>query len=246
MTQLQIVIPLWNEAKNIPALVAMLENSSLVKDETLHFILVNNGSTDDSKVLLEQHYHNKPWLKILNLTENQNYGGGILHGLKQTQAPFIGFIPGDLQVDITDVEKVWGAIDFSQKSHQVVYKGCRTIRKDGKSTQFVSKIYTKIANLILGIGVSDINGLPKIFHRDLLGLLSSEVMKTFVIDAQILATAHHHGWTIKEIPVTFHSRRMGVSSWSGKRIQVYIQSLKMLCLLRRKKLTLPCKHKQLQ
>jgi hypothetical protein len=57
-------------------------------------------------------------------------------------------------------------------------------------------------------------------------------MKTFVFDSQIISLARTHNWTIEEIPVTFHSRREGVSSWSKKRMQVYIQVLKQIIKLR--------------
>jgi glycosyltransferase involved in cell wall biosynthesis len=239
MTQLQIIVPLWNEEKNIPNLLAMFDKSPLVQNKILSFILVNNGSTDNSKEILETLCQSRPWIHVLNLPENQNYGGGILQGLKQSNSTFIGFIPGDLQVHISDVEKIWDEICICKDNETTLFKGYRTLRMDGKNTQFVSKVYTKLANKILDIKVKDINGLPKIFHLNLLSLLATEVMKTFVLDAQIIATAHHHGWKIQEVPVTFHARREGVSSWSGKRMRVYIQSLKMLLTLRRKKLTMP-------
>jgi hypothetical protein len=93
-------------------------------------------------------------------------------------------------------------------------------------------VYTGIANLILGIRVQDVNGLPKAFHRSLLSHLPEERMKTFVLDAQIIYVARKIGWAVEEVDVTFHARRAGVSSWSGKRIKTYLRSIRQLWRVR--------------
>jgi glycosyltransferase involved in cell wall biosynthesis len=46
MNQIEIVIPCFNEARNLPGLIRLLEE--LVEDSELSFVLVDNGSTDGS------------------------------------------------------------------------------------------------------------------------------------------------------------------------------------------------------
>jgi hypothetical protein len=65
-----------------------------------------------------------------------------------------------------------------------------------------------------------------------LDLLPAERMKSFVFDSQLLSIARTHCWAIDEIPVTFHSRRKGVSSWSSKRLKIYFQVLRQIIKLR--------------
>lgn len=240
--KLQIVIPLWNEEKNICQLVTMIEASPLVRDGTLGLILVDNGSQDRTGVILKELSQNRKWISVVHLERNQNYGGGIFAGLVQTVTPYVGFIPGDLQVHMSDLEKIWNEYLKIGSMTKTLVKGNRTTRLDGFSTRLVSWVYTFLANRLLGISVRDINGLPKVFDRRLLELLSSEVMKSFVWDAQLLATAHHHRWKIIEVPVTFHARREGISSWSGKRFKVYIESIRLLLRIRRKGLAVPTRE----
>jgi len=80
--------------------------------------------------------------------------------------------------------------------------------------------------------VKDVNGLPKMFHCNLLDLLPSERMKSFVFDSQILSIARQNHWTILEVPVTFYGRREGASSWSKKRLVVYFQVFEQLLRLK--------------
>lgn len=239
---LSIVIPLWNESKNIDSLIQAFVDSKAHEQGVTELILVNNGSKDETGRLIDKHARDYSWIQTIHLKENLNYGGGIQKGFEFAKSEYLGFIPGDLQVLPEDVLKIWkelqsylllrqGSQSVSNVRH-VLFKGWRITRKDKLSIQFVSRIYTMMANFILGISVKDINALPKVFHRDLLRLLPEERINTFVFDAQILKAATINLWTIKEIPVIFHQRREGISSWSGKRIRVYYQSFKLLFKVR--------------
>lgn len=230
--KLSVVVPLWNEGGNVPALVEMMAQSSLVSAGELQLILVNNGSDDDTGSLVDQAAERYPWIVPVQLPANLNYGGGIYEGARHASHPHVGFLPGDLQYTAADLACVWN--DYkTQSDSKCLAKGWRTRRLDPWSTRVVSVLYTWIANLLLGTSVHDINGLPKIFGRALFDALPAERMTTFVLDAQLLFVATRLGWTIKETPVTFHARRAGVSSWSGRRIRVYLRSLGQLLAVRR-------------
>lgn len=237
---LSLVIPLWNEEKNIDQLVSMLVQSPLRTHGLEEVVLVNNGSADRTGQLIEEYAQKYAWIKPLHLAQNQNYGGGVYQGLTHCQTDFLAYIPGDLQVSADDLDKVWLAFkNFMTTTHQAhaLFKGRRTVRHDGLNTRLVSKIYTLLANLLLGVRIKDVNGLPKIFHKDLLKSLPAEKMKNFVFDIQLIYTARRKNWSIQEVPVAFHARRQGVSSWSGKRLKTYFETLKQM--LRLKQLEYP-------
>ena len=46
MAQLSIVIPCYNEAENIPLILA--EYGKLIQNDEIELVLVNNGSTDNT------------------------------------------------------------------------------------------------------------------------------------------------------------------------------------------------------
>jgi glycosyltransferase involved in cell wall biosynthesis len=243
MTHLSIVVPLWNEGANVSLLVDMLARSwSVTGGSSVEAVLVDNGSSDDTAAVLRDLAAKHTWLKPLFLPVNQNYGGGIYEGCRASGGEFIVFIPGDLQYLEADLDKVTRHL-FSLRDRgagtNILVKGNRTVRRDAGSFQFVSTVYTRLANLILGLKVADINGLPKAFHRSLLDILPETRMKTFVFDAQLLFVAHTHNWRIEEVSVEFHARRHGVSSWSGKRLRVYGRSLMQLWQVRRQRHAAP-------
>jgi len=242
--KLDVVIPLWNEEKNVETLV---EEVSSIWDFSLGFnklYLINNGSIDNTGQIIDTLKSRYSFVDVVQLQMNLNYGGGIYEGFKHTRAQYVGYIPGDLQVSSQDLLKVWLQLIVEKQDKgeaPLFYKGCRTIRHDKFSTRFVSFVYTKIVKFILGLNVSDINGLPKIFDRLLLDLLPEERMLNFVFDSQLMAVANWSGWKIKEVPVEFHARREGVSSWSGKRFRTYFESFKKVIRVRMLKACKPVK-----
>lgn len=231
--QFSLVIPLWNEAHNIDSLVESIAASNLSANGMLELILVNNGSADNTGKLIDGAAKKYRWITTVHLVKNLNYGGGVYEGCRYAKADIFCYIPGDLQVLPDDVERVFRAFCDSKNKESLLVKGERRLRFDSWQNQFVSNVYTKLGNLILGLKVRDVNGLPKMFHRNLLNLLPAERMKTFVFDSQLILVARMNNWEILEVGVTFHARREGVSSWSKKRLQVYFEVLKQILRLRK-------------
>jgi glycosyltransferase involved in cell wall biosynthesis len=232
-TGVSVVIPLWNEAENIEALIAMLASSRTIREGQGEAVLVDNGSQDATGALLREYAARNQWISPIHLPENLNYGGGLLEGASRSHGRIVCFMPGDLQYLSPDLDSVVErAVTLREAGRKTLVKGNRIRRLDPGSMQFVSSVYTRIANLVLGLGVEDVNGLPKAFDRALLAYLPSQRMKTFVLDAQLIYVARRAGWDVEEVDVTFHARRAGVSSWSGRRLQTYARSVRQLWQVR--------------
>lgn len=232
--QFSLIIPLWNEGNNVNELIRIIAGSELIQLGMEELILVNNGSTDNTGMLVDQAAASHTWIVPVHLSQNHNYGGGVYEGIKRARCDLLCYIPGDLQVLPDDVLKVYQAFcNSSEMNSKLLVKGHRTVRHDPLQTQLVSRVYTFLSNIILNLRIKDVNGLPKMFHRDLMDLVPAERVKSFVFDTQILSLARTNNWVIEEVPVTFHSRRQGVSSWSRKRMQVYMQVFRQIIHLRR-------------
>jgi glycosyltransferase involved in cell wall biosynthesis len=228
-----LVVPLWNEGRNVDALVAAVEAAGLCDLGMAELVLVDNGCTDDTRARIEALSAARPWVTLLTLPENRNYGGGVMAGLEAAREQVIAYIPGDLQIAPSDVARLAEVFQARRGSTgALLVKGHRTTRHDPWQTRIVSVVYTFLANLLLGLAVHDANGLPKMFDRGLLDALPPERPRTFVFDAMILQAARRSGRAILEVPVTFHARRVGVSSWSRQRLRVYWEVFAQLWQLR--------------
>ena len=157
----ELVIPLYNEAGNLPTLLRRIADSGLTREGLTRVLLVENGSQDNTGEILTRLAREYDRVLPIRLPRNLGYGGGVHHGLRQTQAPFVGYMPGDNQISIDDLAKVWRTIRRKSQSEDVartVFKGFRTVRHDPLSTRFVSFWYTTLVNTASAIGVRDVNG----------------------------------------------------------------------------------------
>ena len=70
--KLSIIIPCYNESKNIPLILSRFDE--VIKRQDIEAVLVNNGSTDNSKEVLDELLPKYPFARTVNVPENKGYG----------------------------------------------------------------------------------------------------------------------------------------------------------------------------
>lgn len=229
---LSIVLPCYNESRNIPFIVERL--SKHWTEINFELILVNNGSTDDTdKVLkrLKKKYEN---IRVVTIEKNIGYGYGIMSGLRAARADFVAYSHADIQTPPEDVIKAFKIIreaSLDRKLESVLIKGKRINRREEE--QFLTDAYTKIAYVMLGYKIYDVNGQPKLFHKKLLDKLTRPPLD-FSFDLYLLYKAIQNGYEIKTFPVDFGLRIHGESKWASspaKKCKTILGYLKNILLI---------------
>ena len=77
MIKLSVVIPCFNESKNLPLLISRCQKT-YVKEQSIEFILVDNGSTDDTQEVIKDLTSNLSFVTVVHVEINKGYGYGIL------------------------------------------------------------------------------------------------------------------------------------------------------------------------
>ena len=99
--KLSIILPVFNEEKNIPQVVE--KYLLLSKNIDLELIFVEDGgSTDKTRTVLKKVEEKYSFVKIL-FTEERGYGISIFNGLKKAKGDFVGWTHSDLQTNPKDV-----------------------------------------------------------------------------------------------------------------------------------------------
>ena len=206
---LSIVIPCYNEAGNIPELVRRI--STIDKDD-IEFVIVENGSTDDSRIVLEKLAAEYPFIKTVFVKENKGYGYGIKEGLSVCSGDYIGWTHADLQTDISDVVKAREVVKGTSCKN-VFVKGER------KGRIISEKIFSVgmqiLASLKLNKRFNDINAQPTVFSRELLPKDMGQLPNDFSLDLYIYNKALHQGFQVERFKVDFGKRLHGSSSWGS-------------------------------
>ena len=226
---LSVVVPCYNEEKNIPLIVSKFSEILEKSDEEIEVILVNNGSIDDSKSVFEKTISNiKQDIKVINVKKNIGYGHGIVSGLKIAKGDILSWTHADLQTEPNDVVSAY----FEFKKHNDPYL---VIKGKRRNRSFVDSFFTwgmqVFSSLIFKKKLNDINAQPKLFSRKFYEKHFYNPPSDFSLDLFLLLNARR----IKTVDVFFHNRKFGVAkgggSFSGKlklitRTLAYIKKMK--------------------
>lgn len=208
--KLSIVVPCYNEEKNIPLVLERFK--SVIKRDDVEIIIVNNGSVDNSAIVLEKMLPDYPFVKVVTVQVNQGYGFGILSGLNAAQGQYIGWTHADMQTDPIDVIKALELIEQLNNPNDIYVKGLRKGRP--LFDEFFTVGMSLFESILLGCKLWDINAQPNIFHRSLFESWK-DAPYDFSLDLFALYTAQKSNFKIKRINVIFPERVHGYSSWNN-------------------------------
>lgn len=229
MSKFELVVPAYNESKNLPLLIGRAidaaKNEGLTPEE-FQFVIVNNGSRDNSAEILNDLAKGEmgKWFRVVTVEINQGYGYGLWQGLKSTTASIVGWSHADMQCDPADAIKCYKDIKTRNSKNNFI-KGVRSGR-DWKD-RLVSRVFEIFSHLILGLSVYEINAQPKVFNRELLEAVT-EPPKSFAFDLYVLYKAQKQNFNISTIPVLFPPRIHGISNWASNFFSRYKTILGMI------------------
>ena len=89
-----VIIPNWNGSRHLPLCLDSLHAQSHPDFEV---ILVDNGSTDDSAMLMSQRY---PWARWLPLGRNLGFVAAVNAGIRASTGPIVALLNNDTEADI--------------------------------------------------------------------------------------------------------------------------------------------------
>lgn len=204
--RISLVIPCYNEAPNLPALI---ESASRLTDNEVEVVFVDNGSQDSTRSILQGAVIHNPLFKLVELDENLGYGGGILAGLRVAGSEVLGWTHADLQTNPLDVLR---AISFFESdSPNVFVKGLRLKRRP---TERMFTLGMSIFESVLFFRVlRDINAQPTLFYRSFYESWV-EPPSDFSLDLFSLVRAREANLKVHRIPVQFPERLHGSSNWN--------------------------------
>ena len=213
MVDISIIIPVFNEEKTVIDLLKKV-NEQKSRDYFLEIIVINDGSSDDSKKLLT---NNKDlYSKFINLEKNLGKGGAVIEGLKVARGEYILFQDADLEYNPEDYKKIFRVID---EFNAEVVIGSRNLSPEYTRVynyfhKLGNKFITGLFNLLFNTTFTDIYSCYLCVKRD---LVNPEKLKSkgWAQHAEILATAIKKSSVYYEVPISYSGR----SFEEGKKIK---------------------------
>ncbi|HKI00893.1 MAG TPA: glycosyltransferase family 2 protein [Thermoanaerobaculia bacterium] len=135
--EISVVIPVFNEAENLPVLAAEIQGAMRGTGRPYEVIYVDDGSTDASPEVLQRLAREDPTVRIVRQRRNAGQTAALDAGFRFARGGIVVTLDADLQNDPADIPRLLALMD----SYDVV-SGVRVNRQD----TWVRKVSSRIAN----------------------------------------------------------------------------------------------------
>ncbi len=216
---LSVVVPIYNEAESVEALVEAIANSVRETQLSYEIICVDDGSKDGSTQVLTNLAQRRVDLKAVILRRNYGQTPAMAAGFELAEGKAIVTLDGDLQNDPADIPMLLAKLN---EGYDLV-SGWRKNRQDAALTRLLP---SKIANLIIakvtGVRLHDYGCSLKAYRSELV----ADMNLYGELHRFLPALAYIEGARIAEVPVRHHARRFGQSKYGlGRTIRVVMDLL---------------------
>jgi len=201
-----IIMPAYNVEDSVVDAVEMVKRAMAGVTEDYEVIVVNDGSEDGTKRVLEGLSDSR--IKIVDHRVNLGKGGAIKSGAEHATGEYTIILDADKDIDVKNVRryidalKVYDIVVGSKRHPNSIYQA-PLVRK------ILSIGYNTLVKMLLGIRVGDTQTGFKAFKTKYLKMIMKViVVKRYSWDAEALAVANLLKLRIVEVPVHIRQEKL--------------------------------------
>jgi glycosyltransferase involved in cell wall biosynthesis len=214
MPVVSVLLPAYNEAENLPEVLAQLADSldRLAAAGTVdgyEVVVVDDGSSDGTRGVLHDLQDDHPWLRACRLRRNAGKSAALQVGLRQVKGDVVVLMDADGQDDPDAIGTLLGALDGGLD----LVTGRRSERRDRFVKRRTSRLYNRVTAWVTGVPGRDFNSGLKAMRRTVADCLDvyGELHR------YIPVLAHWAGFRVGEVDVPHRPRLHGRSKFGRAR-----------------------------
>lgn len=226
---LSVVVPIYNEEKNIPELYHRLNNTVSGISDKNEIIFVNDGSKDNSLLELQRLSENNPNVFYINFSRNFGHQIAVSAGLDASNGKAVVIIDGDLQ---DPPELIVDLFRKYKQGYEVVY--AKREKREGESLfkKISAKLFYRILKSITSIDIPLDTGDFRLIDRKVVSYLKQMPEQNKFLRGQIAwlgfkqtsvlfnRESRKHGKTSYSLGNMFKFAIDGITSFSDKPLQL--------------------------
>ncbi|MCB4808727.1 glycosyltransferase [Tamlana sp. 62-3] len=206
--KLSLIIPVYNASTFVLKTIKEVSNWQKSIDYSVEIIMVNDGSPDNSKTIIENFIvqNNSP-IKLVSYSKNKGKGYAVKQGMLHATGAFRVFTDADIPYGFEIIERILHYLDF--KEFDVCIGNRRSIHSQYyTSITFARKlssfIFTGFVSRFVVTGINDTQcGIKGFTEKVANEIFPKLAVSGFGFDIEILYLSYKKEYDIKRIPVTF-------------------------------------------
>jgi glycosyltransferase involved in cell wall biosynthesis len=209
---LSLILPCFNEdavfEKSVRCILSMLQSSTY----SFEIIFVDDGSTDHTKLHIENMCKKHTFCRYIFHAHNQGRGAAVTTGIYKAHGDVVGYIDIDLEVSPVYIPDILALL---QDGKADIVIGNRIYRTSIGSIvrEILSVGYRKLSDIAITTGGFDTESGYKFFNRKkFLPILKTIKDKRWFWDTESIVRSRRAGLRVIEVPVLFVRRFDKVSS----------------------------------
>lgn len=220
-----VVIPTYNEAENIGALIHELCNLY----EGINILVVDDGK-DDTATIVSDISKNKPNVHILKREVKSGRGTAVLEGIKKgllTPATRIVEMDADFSHNPRELATL---LEVAHDDNVVI--GSRYLRESRiVNWPLTRRVFSACANvyasLMLRIGINDYTNGYRVYGRNAAQKIDTTqiLSRGYIVLSEIAYQLYVQGVAFQEVPTIFVNRKRGTSQFSFGEIKEALLSV---------------------
>lgn len=216
MQKLYIIIPAYNEASNIQAVISAWHPVAVAAGPASKLVVIDDGSKDATYQIAAALKAKYPQMEVVT-KPNSGHGPTCLFGYRyaiESGADYVFQTDSDGQTDPAEFRLFW---EQREGYHFII--GTRCSRQDGIARKFVTNILRLVLLATASVDVRDANTPYRLMNARVLARYLEHIPADFFLGNALLSTmAVKRHDSVKWLPITFKPRQGGENSLNMKRI----------------------------
>jgi glycosyltransferase involved in cell wall biosynthesis len=202
------MFPCYNDEATIAGLVDDVYAALAPLTDHLEVIVVNDGSADGSRAVLDGLAVDRPWFRPIHHEVNRGYGGALITGFTAARNDWIFYTDGDAQYDASEARLL---VPLATDEVDVV-QGYKMGRGDSWYRKVIGRCYHHTVKFLFRLPVRDTDCDFRLFRRQL--IVDRPLTSTSgVICVEMMRSFHERGARFVETPVHHYHRPSGKSQF---------------------------------